>query len=39
MTDTPDYGSHFSCKLSNKPDAITFTFYVEKCKNSTTELV
>ena len=35
MTDTrenitPDYGSHFSCKISNKTDAITFTFYVEE---------
>ena len=35
MTDTrenitPDFGSHFSCKISNKTDAITFTFYVEE---------
>ena len=35
MTDTrknitPDYGSHFSCKIANKNDAITFTFYVEE---------
>ena len=48
MTDTrenitPDYGSHFSCKIVNKTDAITFYIIcrgvISKCKNSTTESV
>ena len=29
-TRTPDYRLHFSCRISNKTDAITFTFYAEE---------
>ena len=29
-TRTPDYRLHFSCRTSNKTDAITFIFYAEE---------
>jgi len=29
-TRTPDYRLHFSCRTSNKTDAITFTLYAEE---------